>query len=88
MNLHNFKGYETKRTNTGKSFKNVPTQKHVYTSQESFIYRLVRKQQKNVKKKKMRLKIVTNNNNKGKITNLVIGPDWNRLVFVDIDIEV
>ncbi len=28
------------------------------------------------------------NNNKGKITNLVIGPDWNRLVFVDIDIEV
>ena len=67
LNLHNFKGYETKRTNTGKSFKNVPTQKHVYTSQESFIYRLVRKQQKNVKKKKMRLKIVTNNNNKGKI---------------------
>ena len=28
------------------------------------------------------------NSNNGKITNLVIGPDWNRLVFVDIDIEV
>ena len=52
LNLHHFKRYETKRTNTGKSFKNVPTQKHVYTSQESFMYRLVRKQQKNVKKKK------------------------------------
>tara|TARA_S200000501_G_scaffold374817_1_gene425269 strand:- start:878 stop:1117 length:240 start_codon:yes stop_codon:yes gene_type:complete len=28
------------------------------------------------------------NNNNGKITKLVIGPSWSRLVFVDIDIEV
>ena len=28
------------------------------------------------------------NSNNGKITNLVIGPDWNRLIFVDIDIQV
>jgi hypothetical protein len=26
--------------------------------------------------------------NNGKITNLVLGPEWNRIVFVDIDIEV
>ncbi len=26
--------------------------------------------------------------NKGKIKSLVLGPKWNRLVFVDIDIEV
>lgn len=26
--------------------------------------------------------------NRGNIKNLVIGPKWNRLVFVDIDIEV
>ena len=26
--------------------------------------------------------------NKGKIKSLVIGPKWNRLVFVDIDVEV
>lgn len=26
--------------------------------------------------------------NRGKITSLVLGPSWNRLVFVDIDIEV
>ena len=26
--------------------------------------------------------------NEGKITRLVLGPDWSRLVFVDIDIEV
>ena len=25
---------------------------------------------------------------KGKITNLVLGPKWNRLVFVDINVEV
>ena len=25
---------------------------------------------------------------KGKITNLVIGPKWNRLIFVDIDVEI
>ena len=28
------------------------------------------------------------NSNNGKITKLVIGPDWNRLIFVDINIEV
>tara|TARA_B100001059_G_C17397038_1_gene361894 strand:- start:112 stop:351 length:240 start_codon:yes stop_codon:yes gene_type:complete len=28
------------------------------------------------------------NSNNGKITKLMIGPDWNRLVFVDINIEV
>tara|TARA_B100000085_G_scaffold192510_1_gene176405 strand:+ start:347 stop:586 length:240 start_codon:yes stop_codon:yes gene_type:complete len=27
-------------------------------------------------------------NNKGKIISLVLGPKWNRLVFVDIDVEV
>ena len=26
-------------------------------------------------------------NKKGKITHLVLGPKWNRLVFVDIDVE-
>ena len=26
--------------------------------------------------------------NKGKIKSLVLGPKWNRLVFVDIDVEV
>ena len=26
--------------------------------------------------------------NNGKITRLVLGPDWSRLVFVDIDIDV
>ena len=25
---------------------------------------------------------------KGKITSLVLGPKWNRLVFVDIDVEI
>tara|TARA_B100001989_G_C24398195_1_gene392796 strand:- start:354 stop:593 length:240 start_codon:yes stop_codon:yes gene_type:complete len=25
---------------------------------------------------------------KGKILNLVLGPEWSRLIFVDIDIEV
>ena len=28
------------------------------------------------------------NSNNGKIKKLVIGPVWNRLVFIDIDIEV
>jgi hypothetical protein len=27
-------------------------------------------------------------NRQGKITSLVLGPKWNRLVFVDIDIEL
>ena len=26
--------------------------------------------------------------NKGKITDIVLGPDWNRLVFVNINIEI
>lgn len=25
---------------------------------------------------------------RGKITNLVVGPKWNRLIFVDIDVEI
>ena len=25
---------------------------------------------------------------KGKITSLVLGPKWNRLVFIDIDVEI
>ena len=25
---------------------------------------------------------------KGKITSLILGPKWNRLVFVDIDVEI
>ena len=28
------------------------------------------------------------NTNNGRILKLVIGPSWNRLVFVDVDIEV
>jgi len=27
-------------------------------------------------------------NKRGKITSLVLGPKWNRLVFVDIDVEI
>eukprot|EP00944_MAST-04C_sp_MAST-4C-sp1_P004318 g4318.t1 len=38
-----FFGYEVKRTNTGKSFKNVSTKKHVQTAQRSFMYRLIHK---------------------------------------------
>ena len=38
-----FFGYEVKRTNTGKSFKNVPTKKHVKTTQKSFMYRITHK---------------------------------------------
>ena len=38
-----FFGYEVKRTNTGKSFKNVPTKKHVQAAQKSFMYRLIHK---------------------------------------------
>lgn len=64
LNLQNFGGYEVKRTNTGKSFKNVPTQKHVYTTQESFIYRLVKQNDYNNKKKSCKM-IIKNARNAG-----------------------
>ena len=35
--------------------------------------------------KEFKLKLIEN---KGSITKLVLGPKWNRLVFVDVDFEV
>lgn len=35
--------------------------------------------------KEFKLKLIEN---KGNITKLVLGPKWNRLVFVDVDFEV
>ena len=34
------------------------------------------------------LKNLSYNFNNGKIIKIVVGPTWNRLVFIDIDIEV
>mgnify|MGYP000563141458 CR=1 FL=1 len=44
----------------------------------------------NKKNKKMsysNLKSILNKKN-GKITNLVLGPEWSKLIFVDINIEI
>ncbi len=69
-----------------KSIEKLMLSKH----QKNRILRLFQVRGSNNKNKVMSFKDFVSyiNNNSGKITNLVIGPDWNRLVFVDIDIEV
>ena len=44
----------------------------------------------NKKNKKMSYSSFKNllDKNNGKITNLVLGPEWSKLVFVDINIEI
>ena len=58
--------------------------------QKKRMLRLIQVRGSNNKNKVMSLKDFVNHIscNNGKITNLVMGPKWNRLVFVDIDIEV
>lgn len=69
-----------------KSIENLMLNKQ----QKKRMLRLIQVRGLNNKNKVMSLKDFINyiNCNGGRITNLVIGPKWNRLVFVDIDIEV
>lgn len=69
-----------------KSIKKLKLSKH----QKRRMLRLFQVRGSNNKNKAMSFKdfISYINCNNGKITKLVIGPKWNRLVFVDIDIEV
>lgn len=69
-----------------KSIENLMLNKQ----QKKRMLRLIQVRGLNSKNKVMTLKDFVNyiNCNNGKITNLVMGPKWNRLVFVDIDIEV
>lgn len=69
-----------------KNIKKLTLSKH----QKKRMLRLIQVRGLNSRNKVMTLKDFVNhiNCNNGKITNLVMGPKWNRLVFVDIDIEV
>jgi hypothetical protein len=69
-----------------KSIENLMLNKQ----QKKRMLRLIQVRGSNNKNKVMSLKDFVNhiNCNNGKITNLVMGPKWNRLVFVDIDVEV
>jgi len=69
-----------------KSIENLMLNKQ----QKKRMLRLIQVRGSNNKNKVMSLKDFVDhiNCNNGNITNLVLGPKWNRLVFVDIDIEV
>ena len=69
-----------------KSIKKLMLSKH----QKKRMLRLFQVRGSNNKNVTMSFKDFINhvNCNNGKIIKLVIGPKWNRLVFVDIDIEV
>ena len=69
-----------------KSMKKLTLNKH----QKKRMLRLCQVRGSNDVNKVMSFKdlIVHINSNQGKITKLVLGPKWNRLVFVDINIKV
>lgn len=69
-----------------KSIKKLNLNKH----QKKRMLRLFQVRGSNNKNKVMSYKKFINhiNSNNGNITKLVLGPSWNRLIFVDIDIEV
>ncbi len=59
-------------------------------SQKKRMLRLFQVRGSNKKNKVMSYKEFKNllSIKKGKITSLVLGPKWNRLVFIDIDLEI
>ena len=69
-----------------KNIKKITLSRH----QKKRMLRLFQVRGSNNKNKVMSFKdfISYINCNDGKIIKLVIGPKWNRLIFVDIDIEV
>ena len=78
-----------KETDIKKFFYNINNLK-LSKSQKKRMLRLFQVRGSNKKNKVMSYQEFRNllTVKKGKITSLVLGPKWNRLVFVDIDVEI
>ena len=72
-----------------KFFKNINSLKMTKKEKERML-RLFQVRGKNKVSKVMTFKEFSScvKENKGNITFLALGPDWNRLVFVDIDVDL
>ena len=73
-----------------KEFFNNINNLNLSKSQKKRMLRLFQVRGSNKKNKAMSYQVFKNllSIKKGKITSLVLGPKWNRLVFVDIDLEI